>query len=315
MASKVKDSKSDKIFLVINFIFTLIILVVVLYPLVYVLSASISAPRYVASGEMWLLPKGITFEGYRRIFQDKVLWRGYRNTIFYTLVGTSINLAVTLPAAYALSRKDLVGRNVFTMLMVFTMFFGGGLIPTYLVVQKLNMINTVWALLLTGATSTYNIIVCRTFFQSIPKELEEAAAVEGCSNTRLFFSIILPLSKALIAVMALFFGVGHWNSYFSALIYLTDKKLYPLQLVLREILVVQAASTAMTQEALTDEAAKALANKAELSEIIKYAVMVVSSLPVILIYPFLQKYFVEGDAWFTKGLINVLYKFSVIKKV
>lgn len=294
MASKVKDSKSDKIFLVINFIFTLIILVVVLYPLVYVLSASISAPRYVASGEMWLLPKGITFEGYRRIFQDKVLWRGYRNTIFYTLVGTSINLAVTLPAAYALSRKDLVGRNVFTMLMVFTMFFGGGLIPTYLVVQKLNMINTVWALLLTGATSTYNIIVCRTFFQSIPKELEEAAAVEGCSNTRLFFSIILPLSKALIAVMALFFGVGHWNSYFSALIYLTDKKLYPLQLVLREILVVQAASTAMTQEALTDEAAKALANKAELSEIIKYAVMVVSSLPVILIYPFLQKYFVEG---------------------
>lgn len=294
MAAKVKNSKADKIFLVINFIFTLIILIVVLYPLVYVLSASISAPRYVASGEMWLLPKGITFEGYRRIFQDKVLWRGYRNTIFYTLVGTSINLAVTLPAAYALSRKDLVGRNVFTMLMVFTMFFGGGLIPTYLVVQKLNMINTVWALLLTGATSTYNIIVCRTFFQSIPKELEEAAAVEGCSNTRLFFSIILPLSKALIAVMALFFGVGHWNSYFNALIYLTDKKLYPLQLVLREILVVQAASTAMTQEALTDEAAKALANKAELSEIIKYAVMVVSSLPVILIYPFLQKYFVEG---------------------
>lgn len=294
MAAKVKNSKADKIFLVINFIFTLIILIVVLYPLVYVLSASISAPRYVASGEMWLLPKGITFEGYRRIFQDKVLWRGYRNTIFYTLVGTATNLAVTLPAAYALSRKDLVGRNFFTILMVFTMFFGGGLIPTYLVVQKLNMINTVWALLLTGATSTYNIIVCRTFFQSIPKELEEAAAVEGCSNTRLFFSIILPLSKALIAVMALFFGVGHWNSYFNALIYLTDKKLYPLQLVLREILVVQAASTAMTQEALTDEAAKALANKAELSEIIKYAVMVVSSLPVILIYPFLQKYFVEG---------------------
>lgn len=294
MASKVKESKSDKIFLIINFIFTLVILFVVLYPLIYVLSASISAPRHVASGEMWLLPKGITFEGYKRIFQDKVLWRGYRNTIFYTLVGTTINLAVTLPAAYALSRKDLVGRNFFTVLMVFTMFFGGGLIPTYLVVQKLNMINTVWALLLTGATSTYNIIVCRTFFQSIPKELEEAAAVEGCSNTRLFFSIILPLSKALIAVMALFFGVGHWNSYFNALIYLNDKKLYPLQLVLREILVVQAASTAMTQEALTDEAAKALANKAELSEIIKYAVMVVSSLPVIMIYPFLQRYFVEG---------------------
>lgn len=294
MASKVKESKSDKIFLIINFIFTLVILFVVLYPLIYVLSASISAPRHVASGEMWLLPKGITFEGYKRIFQDKVLWRGYRNTIFYTLVGTTINLAVTLPAAYALSRKDLVGRNFFTVLMVFTMFFGGGLIPTYLVVQKLNMINTVWALLLTGATSTYNIIVCRTFFQSIPKELEEAAAVEGCSNTRLFFSIILPLSKALIAVMALFFGVGHWNSYFNALIYLNDKKLYPLQLVLREILVVQAASTAMTQESLTDEAAKALANKAELSEIIKYAVMVVSSLPVIMIYPFLQRYFVEG---------------------
>lgn len=230
--------RSDRMFEIINFIFLFFIMIIVLYPLVYVISASISDPVYVNQGTMWLYPRGITFEGYQRVFQNPEIWSGYRNTILYTLAGTAINLLITIPGAYALSRKDLRGRGIMMGLIVFTMFFGGGLIPTFLLVSWLGMLNTVWALLIPNAVAVYNLIICRTFFQTnIPKELQESAEIDGCSNTILFLKIVLPLSAPIIAVMALYYGVTHWNSYFSAIIYLKDRSLYPLQLILCEILV------------------------------------------------------------------------------
>lgn len=293
MVSSIKETKQDKIFLAFVYLILTVALVIVAYPLIYILSASISNPTLVAAGEMWLLPKDITFEGYRRVFQDSSIWNGYLNTIIYTVVGTLVNLIVTLPAAYALSRRDFVGRNLFMILFLVTMFFGGGLVPTYLVVRSLGLVDTMWALILPGATSVWNLIVCRTFFQSsIPRELQEAAEIDGCSNFRLYFRIILPLSTALIAVMALFFGVGHWNNYFSAMIYLNHQEKYPLQLVLRQILVLQQ----MSAESGTIGASMAtsLNSKAEVAALVKYAVIIVATLPIIAVYPFLQRYFVQG---------------------
>ncbi|OWR28345.1 sugar ABC transporter permease [Saccharibacillus sp. O23] len=293
MVSSIKETKQDKIFLAFVYLILTVALVIVAYPLIYILSASISNPTLVAAGEMWLLPKDVTFEGYRRVFQDSSIWNGYLNTIIYTVVGTLVNLIVTLPAAYALSRRDFVGRNLFMILFLVTMFFGGGLVPTYLVVRSLGLVDTMWALILPGATSVWNLIVCRTFFQSsIPKELQEAAEIDGCSNFRLYFRIILPLSTALIAVMALFFGVGHWNNYFSAMIYLNHQEKYPLQLVLRQILVLQQ----MSAESGTIGASMAtsLNSKAEVAALVKYAVIIVATLPIIAVYPFLQRYFVQG---------------------
>ncbi|MFS0726511.1 carbohydrate ABC transporter permease [Paenibacillus sp. 1P07SE] len=293
MVSAIKETKGDKAFLVLVYIILTAALVVVAYPLIYIVSASISNPNVVASGEMWLLPKQITFEGYKRVFEDAAIWNGYLNTIIYTAVGTAVNLAVTLPAAYAMSRRDMVGRNLFMALFMVTMFFSGGLVPTYLIVKNLGLVNTMWALILPAATSVWNLIVCRTFFQStMPKELQEAAEIDGCSDFRLFFQIVLPLSTALIAVMALFFGVGHWNNYFSAMIYLNDQSKYPLQLVLRQILVLQQMSA--QSGAVNADQATSLNNKAEVAALVKYAVIIVATLPVIVLYPFLQRYFVQG---------------------
>lgn len=294
MSSAVKESRSDKLFLWCNYIYLTIALVIVLYPLLYIISASISDPKFVSSGEMWLLPKGITFEGYARVFENTNIWIGYKNTIIYTIVGTLVNLMVTLPAAYALSRSDFVGRGFFMAMFMVTMFFSGGLVPSYLLVKDLGMVNSMWALILPGAASIWNIIVCRTFFQStIPKELQEAAHIDGCTNTRLFIRIVLPLSMPIIAVMALFYGVGHWNSYFSAMIYLNDSSKYPLQLFLRQILVLQEMA-AQGGGAIDTSSATAMNSKAEIAALVKYAVIIVSTLPVIAIYPFLQRYFVQG---------------------
>jgi len=294
MSTAVKESRSDKVFLWCNYIYLTIALVIVLYPLLYIISASISDPKFVSSGEMWLLPKGITFEGYARVFENTNIWIGYKNTIIYTVVGTLVNLMVTLPAAYALSRSDFVGRGFFMAMFMVTMFFSGGLVPSYLLVKDLGMVNSMWALILPGAASIWNIIVCRTFFQStIPKELQEAAHIDGCTNTRLFIRIVLPLSMPIIAVMALFYGVGHWNSYFSAMIYLNDSSKYPLQLFLRQILVLQEMA-AQGGGAIDTSSATAMNSKAEIAALIKYAVIIVSTLPVIAIYPFLQRYFVQG---------------------
>ena len=292
--SLIKDTRADKIFLIFVYVFLAISLLIVLYPLIYIVSASISNPHLVNSGEMWLLPKGVTFEGYRTLLGNSSIWRGYLNTIYYTVLGTSINLLVTLPCAYALSREDFYGRRAFTNFMLVTMFLSGGLIPSYLLIRSLGMLKTVWALVIPGAVSVYNVVVTRTFFQStIPREMEEAAIVDGCSDFRLFMQIVLPLSTPIIAVMALFYGVGHWNSFFNALIYLSDRSMYPLQMILREILILQDMSS-NTVSNVTSEMANMLYSKQQLAQVIKYGVMIVSSLPVIIVYPFLQKYFVKG---------------------
>ncbi|RCW44204.1 carbohydrate ABC transporter permease [Paenibacillus prosopidis] len=294
MTSAVKESGRDKLFLIFNYIYVFLAFIIVAYPVIYMISASISDPKLVGSGEMWLWPKGITFEGYQRVFQNSSIWTGYGNTILYTVVGTAINLFVTLPAAYALSRKDFLGRNFFMGMFLVTMFFGGGLVPSYLLVKELGMVNTMWAIVIPSAASIWNIIVSRTFFQSsIPKELQEAAQIDGCTNLRLFMKIILPLSMPIIAVMALFYGVGNWNSYFSALIYLNEAEKYPLQLVLRQILVLQEMS-AQGGGSMDASTASALNNKAEIAALVKYAVIIVATAPIIAIYPFLQRYFVQG---------------------
>jgi putative aldouronate transport system permease protein len=266
-----------------------LICVIVLYPLVFVLVASFSNPEAVMRGEVWLWPKNVTLVGYQKIFQNSEILSGYMNTILYTLVGTAINLVMSVAAAYPLSRKDFYGRNAIAAMMVFTMFFSGGMVPTYLLVKNLGMLNTMWALIIPGAVSVYNILIMRTFFQSgIPYEMQEAAAIDGCSNLSTLVRIVLPLSMPIIAVMILFYSVGHWNAYFSALMYLTDRDKYPLQLFLREILI-----QGQMQEMLgigDDSHARSVME----GEAIKYAIVIVANLPVLLLYPFLQKYFVKG---------------------
>lgn len=287
-----KKSREDIIFEVINIFFVTIFFIIVLYPLIFVVSASISDPALVSRGKIILLPKGINLEGYKRVLGYEDIWIGYRNTIFYTITGTLISLALTLTAAYPLSRKDFVGKNIFVVFFTITMFFSGGLIPTYMVVKSLGMRNTVFAQILLGAVSFMNIVIVRTFYQtSIPEELMEAARIDGCSNTKLFTSIVLPLAKPIIAVMALFYGVAQWNSYFNALIYLSDRDLFPLQLILREILIVNEIDMEML---MTEGEMEAIHKKVEIAALLKYSVMVVSTLPIIIVYPFLQKYFVEG---------------------
>lgn len=283
-----QQTKGDRAFEWINYTLLAIVLLIVVYPLLFVVSASISNPQAVNNGQMWLWPKDITFLGYERIFQNEQILTGYLNTIMYTLLGTSINLVMTILAAYPLSRKDLIGKNAVMILFVVTMFFSGGLIPSYLLVKNLGMLNTVWALVIPSAVSIWNIIIMRTFFQqSIPNEIQEAAAIDGVTDFQLLLKIILPLSMPILAVMTLFYSVGHWNSYFNALIYLTDQEKFPLQLVLREILVqnqmeeMAGSSTTMTDQIL-------------MAQTIKYAVIIVANLPVMMLYPFLQKYFTKG---------------------
>ncbi len=288
----VRESASDRWFIIANYTFVIFITLSVLYPLWFIVSASFSDPQYVNSGQMYVWPKGFTLEGYERVFQNPDIWIGYRNTIFYTIAGVLINLLFTLPGAYALSRPDLVGRHVFTFIIVFTMFFGGGLIPTYLLVKNLGMVNTIWALLLPNAAGVFQIIVTRTFFQSsVPRELEEAAEIDGCSTLRLFIRIVLPISLPIIAVMSLFYGVGHWNQYFAALIYLKSRDLYPLQLILREILVLNEMTDMLLSGGMDFEA---VAEQMRVSDLIKYAVMIVAALPLLIVYPFLQKFFIKG---------------------
>ncbi|MEA4824122.1 MAG: carbohydrate ABC transporter permease [Clostridiaceae bacterium] len=291
---KIRESFGDRVFNTVNLTIMTIMMLAVLYPLIYIVSASISDPDLVNTGAVWLWPRGITFEGYYRVFQDNEIMIGYRNTIFYTVAGTIVNLFFTLTAAYSLSKSDLVGRNFLMLFCTFTMYFGGGMIPTYLLMKNLNLLNTFWILLLNGAISTTNLIISRTFFQNgVPKEIEEAAFIDGCSPIRAFATIVMPLSKALIGVMALYYGVGHWNSYFSAMIYITDRSKYPLQLVLREILVEnQMKADMMTSGAYVDELL--LDAQVKAASLIRYAVIIVSSLPVLIVYPFLQKYFDKG---------------------
>lgn len=285
----VGNVNSDKVFSVVNYLFLLLILAIVLYPMVFVLSASVTEPEILLKGELRLLPKGFTLDSYRRVLNNQDIMRGYLNTIKYTVIGTTVNVLMTIMAAYPLSRRDFVGRNVITALMVFTMFFSGGMIPTFLVVKGLGLYNTMWALILPSAVSVWNITIMRTYLQTnIPHEIQEAAMIDGCSNMDILVRIVLPLSVPIILVMMMFYAIGHWNSYFSALIYLTDRAKYPLQVVIREILL---------QNNLGDMATyvdEGVIRQMMLAEGIKYAVIVVANLPVFLIYPFIQKYFTKG---------------------
>jgi len=287
-AAVTRQTRGDRVFEWVNYTLLTIILLMIIYPLLFVISASISNPQEVNSGNMWLLPKDITFIGYQKIFQNKEILNGYLNTILYTTLGTSINLVMTILAAFPLSRRDLAGKNVIMALFVFTMFFSGGLIPSYLLVKNLGMLNTVWALVIPTAVSVWNIIIMRTFFQqSIPVEIQEAAAIDGSSDFHMLLKVILPLSMPILAVMTLFYSVAHWNSYFNALIYLTDRDRFPLQLILREILVQnQMDQMSGSADAMTDQILYA--------QTIKYAVIIVANLPVLMLYPFLQKYFTKG---------------------
>jgi len=263
-----------------------LLVLIVAYPLILVLSNSVSDPSYVARGEVVFLPKGLNFDGYIHIFKDKDILTGYANTIFYTVLGTLINLLVTVPCGYVLSRQNLPGKKIFMTFFMITMYFSGGLIPTFLVIKNLGLYNTRWVLLLLGAFSMYNCIICRSFFAALPKELEEAACIDGCSDIGIFTRIVLPLSKALLGVMVLYFALAHWNSYFSAMIYLQDSSKWPLQMFLRSILI---EAQAQIQQGEEIEGAAI-----ELEALIRYGVIVVSSLPLLIIYPFLQKYFDKG---------------------
>lgn len=289
-------SRGDRAFDIINLTLLLLLTVVVLYPLYFVVIASISSPAAVNSGQVLLWPKKVNFTGYSFVFQDASLWRGYLVTIILTLVGTAVNLALTFTGAYALTKTHLPGIKLCMFLFTFTMFFGGGMIPTYILVSRLGLRNTLWAMILPGAVSVYNLILVRTYYlRSIPEEIMDAARIDGCSDFRLFLRIVLPLSSPIIATMALFYGVGHWNQFFAALIYISDDKLYPLQLVLRNLLLVgNTAMTSMIQNASSGMDPKYLAEMMQRAEILKYAVIIVSTAPILAVYPFLQKYFVKG---------------------
>lgn len=286
-----KLTLSDRGFDIVNTIFLVIVLVLIVYPLVFVLSASISDPQAVSSGKMWLWPVDITFKGYERVFANDAIWLGYKNTIIYTVVGTAIHLFVLLPCAYALSRKELMAKKFILWFILFTMLFNGGLIPTYLVVKSLGMLDTMWAIVIPNVVGAWSILVARAFFQqSIPDQLVEASKIDGASDFYIFIRIVLPLSLPIVAVMALFHAVNLWNQYFNALIYLSDRDKYPLQLILREILVVN-------QMQLNDPgggASESLVDQVKTAGLIKYAVIIVSSLPLLLIYPFIQRFFVQG---------------------
>lgn len=283
------QSRSERIAGVFIYIILSLITLLVLYPLYFVLIASISAPETVMRGDVWIWPKELSFVGYERLFANSELMQGFMNTLLYTTTGTALNVMMTIAAAYPLSRADFNGRGIFTAIIVFTMFFSGGMIPNYLLVKELGMLDTIWAMIIPSAVSVWNIIIMRTFFQnSIPKEMQEAAFIDGASNMRVLWRIVLPLSGPILAVMVLFYAVGHWNSYFSALIYLSDRSNYPLQLFLREILV-----QGQMQE-MVDISDDSLARSLMDAEAIKYAAVIVTNLPMLLLYPFLQKYFVKG---------------------
>lgn len=286
--NRIKRGKKDWVFDATVYLICIVILLIVLYPMYFVLIASISNPNAVNLGQVDFFPIGLSLKGYETLFQYKDLWIGYRNTIFYAGVGTLFSLIVNLTAGYALSRTDMYGYKLINVFFLIPMFFGGGLIPSYLNIRNLGLYNTVWSIVIPGAVSIYNIIVARTFFKtSIPDELWEAAQIDGMGSIGYFTKIVLPLSKAIIAVLGLWCIVGHWNSYFTAMIYLRDENLRPLQLVIRSILInSQTASTMLTGTA-ADEAR-------EMAELVKYSVIVISSLPVMCIYPFVQKYFNKG---------------------
>lgn len=291
MAGHIKTSGGDKVYLGIIYIFLGLFTICTIYPLVYVVSCSFSSPEALVQGRVFFLPVEFGFQGYQAVFKNGQVWSGYLNTIIYTVVGTVIGTAVTMTGAYVLSRREFPIRKGMTALFMVTMFFGGGTIPTYLWLKKLHMLNTIWAIVLPGSFSVWLGIVGRTFIQSsIPEELFDATSLDGGDYIQYFTKVILPLSKPILAVMALNFALGHWNSYYSALLYLNDAGKYPLQIVLRNILIQNTVD-------LTDMSGmdvNSMLQNQYLSELLKYSLIIVSSLPLLVIYPFIQKYFIKG---------------------
>lgn len=296
-STHIRMSAGDRIFVCINGFLLFLFFVATLYPILFVLSASFSDPTAVATGKMILFPVKPTFQGYEFILQYKEIWTGYGNTIFYTIVGTMWNLFLTLPCAYALSRRDMGSRGVIMAVFMVTMYFSGGLIPGYLNMRDLGLLDSRIGLVLNTSISVYNLIVARTFFaNSIPWELHEASFLDGCTDFRIFLKIVLPLSSPIIAVLTLYYGVGHWNAYFNALIYLQDRTKYPLQVFLREILVQGRFAEALIQsgEVLSAEQMAELAKQSKTADMIKYGIIVVSTVPMMIIYPWMQKFFAKG---------------------
>lgn len=284
---QIQATQSDRVFYAINTLLLLITFLIVAYPIYFVIIASVSNPLAVNSGQVILAPVGFTLNGYEKILAFSRIWLGYRNTIFYVILGTAIAVVLTVSLAYPLSRKDFRMRNPLMAMVAFTMFFGGGMIPTYLVINQMNLLNTIWAVVLPGAITAQHVIIVRTFFQSIPSEMVEAAAIDGATNFKVFLKIILPLSKAVVAVIVLYVASSLWNGYFGPMIYLTDQNLYPLQLFLRQILL-------QNDMQGVDISAAAVAEQQETAQLIKYGVIIVSTVPMMILYPFVQKYFVKG---------------------
>lgn len=277
----------DTVFRIINGILLGLMALIVLYPLYFIIIASFSSPEAVLAGKVVLFPVDINFDGYLKILERQDIWRGYLNTIIYTVLTVILALAVTVPAGWALSRKTLPGKKLWMVYFIIPMFFGGGLIPFYNVMSSLGLVNTIWAVILPSILSVWNLFMTKTFFESsISDGLIEAAKIDGAGQFRIFFSIVIPLSKAILAVMALYYAVGQWNSYFNAMIFLQDETLYPLQLVLKEILIASESTVGGSGETILEQFR--LANQ------LKYVSVIVSSLPVLCLYPFVQKYFAQG---------------------
>lgn len=290
-ANKVRWSSNDQIFYTVVTVFLTLIALIVLYPIIYVVSCSFSSPDSIMSGKVILWPVDFTLDGYNAVLGYKKVWIGFRNSIFYTIVGTLINMFMTIICAYPVSRKDMPGRNILMMMYSFTMIFGAGMIPNYLLVRDLKMLNTVWAILIPGAIGVYNMIIMRTYFMSsIPGELLEASKMDGCGDTKFLVSVVLPLSKPILAVVSMYYIVAHWNAYFKAFMYLSDENLYPLQIFLKEILVASKLEAAMLDDVLVTSSA----STSGLQYIVKYALIVVACLPMMIIFPFVQKHFVKG---------------------
>lgn len=282
-------STGDKIFEIVNYTLLTLLMLIILYPVIYVVSASFSDAQAVISGEVVLLPVRPTLRGYKAVFENKKIMTGFFNSFIYLFAGTSLNIVMTMLCAYPLSRKEFRARNFLSLFLVFTVYFSGGLVPSYILVTKLGMTNTRWAMLIPSAMSVYNMIICRTYIvNSIPDELYEAGQIDGCTPWKYFVRVVIPLCKPIIAVLTLYYGVGRWNDYFNPMLYLRKTELQPLTTVMREILLLS--RTNLSQ--ISDVAS--LAKMQGLAELLKYSTIVVASLPVMLMYPFIQKYFVKG---------------------
>jgi ABC-type sugar transport system, permease component len=286
-ANKLRQSTEDRVFNFVTVLLGFLIVLVIAYPLYFVIIASFSKPEDVLMGRVVVWPKNFSIASYEMVLNEPKIWIGYRNSLMYAVLGTCINLILTTLAAYPLSRKDMPCRTFLTFAISFTMMFSGGMIPTYLVIRDLKMLDSIWAMVIPNAIATYNLLVMKNYFQSnIPQELQEAAQIDGCSDFKLLIGVVLPLSTSIIAVIILFYAVEHWNAFFNAVIYLRNRNLFPLQLFLREILL-------QNQEIAIGDSA-GLYEKMMQVETMKYAIIIVSSLPVLLLYPFVQKHFVTG---------------------